>query len=128
MWRYRERLEAHGVDVLIVSFEPVARVRLFAEGVDHGWPILTDESRACYAAYGLSRTSWLRAWLSPRTLAHYLRAALVQRRLPRRPEADTLQLGGDIIIDTEGIIRFVHRSVEPADRPDVRTAVKELFG
>jgi len=34
-------------------------------------------------------------------------------------EGDTSQMGGDIIIDSMGIVRLVYRSKEPADRPFV---------
>jgi hypothetical protein len=55
--------------------------------------------------------------LSPKVIGSYLSLLLRGRRL-RRPEGDPLQLGGDFLIDREGILRFVHRSRTPADRPD----------
>jgi hypothetical protein len=118
LWRARENLRALGVEVLIISFESIDRVTWYAEGADHRWPILADPRRDIHAAYGFGRGGWLRVWLSPRTVGFYLRAAL-RGRLPDFPAADARQLGGDVIVDRSGVVRFVHRSREPADRPPV---------
>ena len=83
---------------MLVSFEPLERIRWYLADAPFAWPVLLDPDRHLYKAYGFERTSFRRAWLSPRTLAHYLRAAL-KGRLPHRPVADTLQLGGDVLID-----------------------------
>ncbi len=127
MWRAKGELEQLNADVLVVSFEPMERVRWYLEDVDFGWPVLADPGRTLYAAYGLRRGSVARVWLSPRTLAFYARE-LIRGRLPRRPAGDTLQLGGDFVIDGEGVLRFAHSSVEPADRPPVAELLAVLAG
>lgn len=101
------------------------RVRWYLEDVDFGWPVLADPERTLYAAYGLRRGSFARVWLSPRTLWFYA-SQLARGRVARRPRADTLQLGGDFIIDGGGIVRFAHSSVEPADRPPVEEMLNVL--
>lgn len=35
-------------------------------------------------------------------------------------------LGGDVIIDEDSIIRFIHRSMDPSDRPSVETLLRVL--
>jgi hypothetical protein len=130
LWRNRDRLAASNVEVLLVAFEPEERVRFFLEDVDFAWPVIVDESRDLYRAYGLERGGWRQVWLSRRTLGHYA-GAFVRGRIPRRPTGDTLQLGGDFLIDGEGIVRFAHSSVEPADRPsvsEIRAAIARLCG
>ena len=125
MWRRRQELATLETDVLVLSFEPLERVRWYLAEVDFGWPVLADPERAIYRAYGLGRASTLRAWFSPRTVRFYL-GALIHGKVPRRPQGDTHQLGGDFIIDEAGLIRFAHRSVEPADRPSVDSLVRLL--
>ena len=125
MWRNRERIGELGAEVLLVSFEPPERVAAFVDDVPFDWPVLIDEPRAAYRAYGLSRGSIARVWLSPRTLAFYGRQ-LLRGRFPRRPATDSLQLGGDFVIDREGIVRFAHASREPADRPAVASLLDVL--
>ena len=94
------------------------RIRWYLEDADFRWPILADPARATYRAYGLGSASAWRIWLSPKTVRFYL-LGLLRGRVPRRPVADTHQLGGDFIVDQLGAIRFAHRSAEPADRPAV---------
>ena len=91
---------------------------LYADETEFGWPVLADEGHEIYALYGLVRTSFAKAWLSPRTVRYYLRAAFRGKRL-HRPTGDTLQLGGDFLIDPAGRVVFAFRSAEPADRPSV---------
>ncbi len=123
LWRRREELRSLGIDVLLVSFEPLQRVRLYASDDGFGWPVLADESRTAYRSYGLSRASFVRTWLSPRTTLYYARALLRGTR-PRRPVSDAQQLGGDFLIDPEGRIVLAFRSSEPADRPTVGTILE----
>ncbi len=116
-----------GAEVLLVSFEGQRSTEGFAADLELRWPILVDEPRAAYAAYGLTRARAVRVWFSPRTVAFYLRALLRGRRL-RRPVADTAQLGGDFVVDRRGRIALAHRSVEPADRPSVESLLDVLRG
>lgn len=125
MWRRREELAELNTDVLVLSFEHLERVRWYLAEVDFGWPVLADPERAIYRAYGLGRASALRTWFSPRTVRFYL-GALFHGHIPQRPQADTHQLGGDFIVDEAGVIRFAHRSVEPADRPTVDSLIRVL--
>ena len=118
MWRHREELAALDIDVLLISFEPLERLRLYRVDEEFGWPVVSDESRAVYAQYGLERASFTRVWLSPRTVWYYLKAVAAGKRL-RPPVSDTRQLGGDFLIDPAGRIAFAFRSSQPADRPPV---------
>lgn len=79
------------------------------------FPLWLDPERRAYRAFGLER-SLLRAW-SPRGLLAYARLLASGRRW-RGIQGDSLQLGGDFIVDRRGILRFAHRSADPADRPD----------
>lgn len=125
MWRIRDELATLEADVLVVSFEAAERVRWYLEDVDFGWPVASDPSRELYQAYGLGRGGFAKVWLSRATLRFYFRSAL-RGRVPRRPRADTLQLGGDFVIDAAGVVRFAHRSTEPADRPEPAAIVAVL--
>ena len=41
-------------------------------------------------------------------------------------QGDSSQMGGDFIIDRQGIIRMAHRSYEPTDRPEVKEILQAL--
>jgi len=123
LWREREKLKELNADVLLVSFEPLARITWYLGEAEFGWPVLSDPGRRLYRAYGMEQGSLRRAWLSPRTILYYARA-LVHGRLPRLPRADSRQLGGDVLIDPDGMVRYLFRSAEPADRPPVEELLR----
>lgn len=76
-----------------------------------------------YQAYGLERSA-LRTW-SPRTIWYYVRRLAAGARL-QRARGDPYQLGGDFVVDTNGIVRLAYRSRDPADRPSVERLLEVL--
>jgi len=111
LWCQRDQLKSLGIDVLFVSFEPLTRVREYSIVDGFGWPVLADEGGEAYRNYGLESASFVRAWLSPRTVWFYFATALHGTRI-RKPLSDTSQVGGDFLIDPDGKITFAFRSVE----------------
>jgi hypothetical protein len=110
----RERLR---VRVVVVSFAAPAALAAYRDRFGlAGAVLLSDPERAAYAAFGFGRAGRLRVWADPRVWARYA-ALLARGRRPERPEQDTLQLGGDVLVDSDGIVRWVHRSAGPEDRP-----------
>jgi hypothetical protein len=78
--------------------------------------VLLDPDRVVYRSYEMEKSRW-RAW-SPKTLFSYAKLLLSGRKwLPK--EGDSTQMGGDFIVDSNGIIRLAFKSKEPADRPSV---------
>jgi hypothetical protein len=117
------------VRVVIVAFAPRESLAGYqhAQRLDH-LLVLSDPDRRAYEAFGLARGGVLRVWLDPRVWIRYLRLVLRGRR-PERAHEDTLQLGGDVLIDSRGLIRWVYRSRGPEDRPsntDIESALSEL--
>jgi len=101
----------------VVTFEGGALARAYARDTGLPWPVLVDADRALYRAFGMERGR-LRDIYGPAALLAYARLLLRGRR-PRRSEADLLQLGGDVLVDPEGIVRLHHVGRGPADRPPV---------
>ena len=117
MQQEAEAVDALGVRVVTVTFEGMAAARAYAQETASRWPLLVDDGRRLYDAYGLGRAK-LRHLLGFATIKTYVREAL-DGRWPRWPVADTVQQGGDVIIDPGGIVRFVHVGAGPGDRPSV---------
>jgi hypothetical protein len=113
----REALDALGVKVLVVVFEvePGGPSHLEADGVR--WPILRDEARTLYAAYGMQRASWWDIW-GPATWWAYTKALWKGGRL-QHATGDVHQRGGNVLVDPEGIVRLHHVGRGPADRPSI---------
>lgn len=125
MCRFADEFARLDTDVLIVSFglEWQARVWLRETGVS--FPLLLDQDRRVYQAYGLARSA-LRAW-APRVIWYYARQFAAGRRL-HRIEGDPHQLGGDFIVDRAGTVRFAHPERDPVDRPQAADLLDVLRG
>lgn len=106
--------------VVVVSFAAPASIARWREhlALDEDVLLLSDVDRALYAAFGFDRGSIARVWLDPRVWLKYGRLVLRGQR-PERPEEDVLQLGGDVLVDAGGVVRWIHRSTGPDDRPSV---------
>lgn len=110
--------------MVVVTFEDPARIRRFVEREGIIFPVLSDRDRRAYAAVGLRRGNHRKLW-TLKSLRAYVQGAL-RGRLPASPSGDIAQLGGDVVLDPGGRVVWIHRSSEPADRPDVRTIVRAL--
>jgi peroxiredoxin len=109
--------ELTGAAVVLVTFTRPRNLRGFRRRLGLRYPVVADESRAAYREYGLGRGPWWKVW-GPKALLAYGRLLRAGRRL-ERPSQDTLQLGGDFVVDRDGAIAFAYRSIAPDDRPPV---------
>ncbi len=76
--------------------------------------LLLDPERTVYQAYGLERSLW-RSW-NLKTMRRYVQLMRAGRQW-RGIQGDSTQLGGDFIVDADGIVRLAYRSHDPTDRP-----------
>ena len=107
--------------VVVVTFEVGSAAQAYVRDTNLSWPMIVDETRALYSAYGMERGSWWKIY-GPGPWWVYAKLLLKGRRL-RRPRGNFDQLGGDVLIDPEGIVRLHHVGSGPADRPSVRTII-----
>jgi AhpC/TSA antioxidant enzyme len=123
---HRDRIEATGGVVLAVGFEKLDRM---VRGLDWPWPILLDRDHAAYERCGLGRapvtellkpSGWMRGYIRE------VREGNVRGAVLSRPGRDMLQLGGDFVIDADGIVALAHPSAEIDDRAPVGALVKAL--
>lgn len=105
------------VRVAVVTFETGTSARTYLADTDLPWPLLLDEDRRLYRAYGMEQGRWWQIY-GPRTLWTYLRLMLRGRKL-EISAGDPAQLGGDVLVDPEGVVRLHYVSDNPADRPAV---------
>jgi hypothetical protein len=108
-----------------ISFAAPEALAAYERGLGLSLELYGDPDRAAYRAFGFERASIARAWLDPRVWARYGQLVMSGRRL-RAPGEDTLQLGGDVVVDAAGIVRWVHRSRGPEDRPSVDELVRRV--
>ena len=116
MRRHTLELEVLKTRVVVVSFGSTFGARAWLEETGAPFTLLLDPDRAAYRAYGLD-ASLSRSW-GPKVWWQYARLLLSGRKW-RGIQGDSGQLGGDFIVDTNGIIRLAYRSHDPTDRPSV---------
>lgn len=107
------------IRVVVVAFAPLDSLR----GYQHRQQlddllVLSDPDRHAYRAFGFGRGTVLRVWLDPRVWVRYAQLILGGRR-PEAARDDTLQLGGDVLLDADGRVAWMFRSRGPEDRPSV---------
>lgn len=117
-----------GRRIVVVTFAIAPLLALFERELAlDGVAYYGDPDRAAYAALGFGRGSVARVWLDPRVIAGYARL-LARGRRARAPRQDTLQLGGDVLVDAAGRIEWVYRSAGPDDRPGVPEILRAAAG
>lgn len=122
--QYQDALKRLDTQVLIISFGTLPRAQAWLEETCSPFCLLLDPERAVYNAYGLER-SLLRSW-NFWTIWRYVQLLSSGRRW-RGIQGDSAQLGGDFIVDAEGVVRLAYRSYDPTDRPSV-TQLLDVLG
>ena len=101
-------------EVLAIAAVGLKPLTAFAGELELPFPVLSDASAEAYFAFGLGKGLAIR----PGTPIKFARLIWRAKRL-YRPVGDIMQIGGDFIVDREGIVRFAHSSEDPTDRPEV---------
>ena len=114
--QHQEELDRLNVEVLIISFGTLPAAERWLEETCNPFRLLLDPERTVYEAYGLER-SLARSW-NLRTIRRYVQLLTSGRRW-RGIQGDSAQLGGDFVVDADGIVQIAYRSHDPTDRPDV---------
>ena len=120
--RHREELAGR---LVCITFAAPPLLRAFQRELQLDLPLLGDPGRAVYDAFGFGRGSVRRVWLDPRVWTRYAQL-LARGQRPGWSGQDTLQLGGDAVIDAAGIVRWIYRSAGPDERPSIATLAAQL--
>ena len=120
--QHEHDLDQLGIRVVVVTFQGVAMAEAYIRETQLPWPILVDESRTFFGAYGMRRGNWWGVW-GPASWWVYAKLLLRGRKI-KRPAGDVRQLGGDVLIDPQGVVRLHHVGRGPADRPSVPSVLQ----
>ena len=101
----------------MITFEELWRAKAYAEEFELPWPLLLDPDHSVYNDFGMltgtnTQVMGVKNWWT------YMKLMVRRKELPR-PTGDLHQLGGDVLVDPEGIIRFHFVSHTPIDRPSI---------
>lgn len=111
----QKELESLNIKVVVVTFAADHFAKLYAKETSLDWPLLTDEGLTLYQAYGMHRGKWWQIY-SPKTIWFYFSSLIRGDKIQAATE-DTAQLGGDVLIDPQQVVRLHFVSENPASRP-----------
>ena len=92
-------LKEYNLQIAVVSFEAGYLAKQYVQETGIDWPLLIDEKRELYAAYGILEASFWDIW-GPKTWWAYFKE-LLAGHLPRNSVGDISQRGGDVLIDPD---------------------------
>ncbi len=115
--------EALKTRIVVISFNRRDQARIWLDQTRVPFTFLLDPERKAYRAYGLEY-SLLRSW-GLNVWQRYTQLLLHGRKW-RGIQGDSGQLGGDILVDSNGRIRLAYRSHDPTDRPEIHALLAAL--
>jgi hypothetical protein len=117
-------INALGLRILVVTFENNSVTQAYVRDTNLQWPIMVDESRELYKAYHMLRGRWWDIY-GPASWWIYAKLLFKGRRMAAS-SSDFNQLGGDVLIDPDGVVRIHHVGNGPADRPTVASIIERV--
>lgn len=123
-----DRIDELGTEtnVVLITFTDPTNLDAYADTNELPFPILVDPDREGYRAYGLGRGSVARMY-GRKALGRYLEIFRSDGlRGLRFPTEDTLQLGGDFVIDPAGNLSYGFWGSGPDDRPSVDELINAI--
>ena len=120
MQRDLSAFEERGANVIAIGQGTGAEAARVAAARGVTYPVLGDPGKTAYRALGLGRAGWLgllvRPFLEdPAGAVRNLREA--DLAASANPRSDVKQLGGAVIVDRGGVVRWLHRSRTATDVP-----------
>lgn len=88
----------------------------FKEQFDVPFTLLVDHTKQTYRALEFRRTDWWHV-MGPPVWIKGMQAILKHRNA--MPKQDPLQLGGTVVVDTDGSVRYAYRSKTSSDQPPI---------
>jgi len=120
----QDEIAALNTRVFVISFGTLPAVQQWMSETCTTFTVLLDRERTVYTAYGLER-SYLRS-RTLKTRWYYFKAWLSGKKTHNSHGDDTSQLGGDFIVDKNGLLCLAYPSHDPTDRPPVDDLLKVL--
>ncbi len=129
MQQHHAEILARGARVLAVGQGTGDEASAFCRDLGIDYPCMGDPDKKSYRAFGLPRDGWWNVTGKPfledtRLAWSRIRHASLKGSLMKH--TDVLQLGGVVIVDRQGIVRFLHRSTRTDDLPDTRDVIAQL--
>lgn len=120
---FAKEIDLLNTNIVAVSFGTPYWANAWLEETQAPFPIWLDVEKQSYELYGMT-SSALRAW-GVRNLWYYAQAIAKGEQL-KEHRGDTSQMGGNFIVDKDGIVQFAYPSKNPTDRPEISQLLDTL--
>ncbi len=110
--------------VVIITFASASKAARVLQPWLSAFEVWVDPEREAYRAWGLGRRGLIDL-LNPGTVRLYARAFIHGKRWRPR-QWDIAQLGGDAVLDADGVVRLWHPGRTPDDRPPLDALIRAL--
>lgn len=120
---HQDEFAARQIQVVTISFGTPYWAGVWLEETQSPFPFLLDPALAAYQAYGLQHSVW-HSW-GWNNLRYYAKAVLRGQKFSVN-RGDVNQLGGDFLVDNHGVLRLVHPSRDPTDRPAIAAVLASV--
>lgn len=115
-----KEFESRDAKLVAIGMGTGEEASALAESLGLGFPLLGDPEHGVYDAFGLGREGWLGLMLRP-VLENPLGAvrdiAEADLKASINPRSDVKRLGGVAIVDSGGVVRWLHRAQRTDDIP-----------
>lgn len=126
MAEQKDRFEQARAQVIVVSFDTVERTAALQHRLHLPFVIALDPDRTGYEAFGLGHASLLRTYAHPSVVTFYAKSLLRGRIPSLRHAQDRRQLGGDFVLDRDGVVVLAHPEKGPEDRVAVGSILRAV--
>jgi hypothetical protein len=116
--------ERAGANLLAIGMGVPEMAAHFRDAQGIPFPLLVDHKRQTYRALGIGRGSLIDV-AGPKVWARGARSILTGKG-QGVPKQDPLQLGGAIVVETGGRVRYVHRAKTSSDNPKPEELLEQL--
>ena len=122
--RYDE-IKGKGAEVVSIGMGWPAAAADFREQFDVPFPVIVDHTKQTYRALELGRAS-LAQLIGPGVLLRGVKSLLTGHGMAVKPQQDPKQLGGVVVADRGGAIRYRYVSKTQADNPPTDEVIAAL--
>lgn len=116
------------VDVVVVTFTKERNLKGYQRRFATPFTVVTDQDRDLYRTMGFARGRVWRVWglQAAKRYQQLLRSGhRLERAAINSSGEDTLQLGGNIIVDSSGTVAWQYLGAGPDDRPSVDEIIQQ---
>ncbi len=116
------------IDVVVVTFTKARNLNGYQRRFAAPFTVVTDVDLDLYKAMGFGRGSVWRIWglKAAKRYRDLLKSGYrLERSTIHSRGEDTLQLGGNVIVDSSGVVAWLYQGAGPDDRPSIDELVRQ---